>query len=46
MDRDESIATLAGGQGSHMLSGLAAADGLAVVPEGVGDAGTQVQRWT
>ena len=38
------VATLAGGQGSHMLSGLAAADGLAIVPEGVGDveAGTEV----
>jgi molybdopterin molybdotransferase len=28
-------ASLAGGQGSHVLSALAAADGLAVVPEGV-----------
>jgi molybdopterin molybdotransferase len=38
------IAMLAGGQGSHMLSGLAAADGLAIVPEGVGDmdAGAEV----
>ena len=38
------IATLAGGQGSHMLSGLAAADGLAIVPEGVGvlEAGAEV----
>jgi molybdenum cofactor synthesis domain-containing protein len=38
------VATLAGGQGSHMLSGLAAADGLAIVPEGVGnvDAGAEV----
>jgi molybdenum cofactor synthesis domain-containing protein len=29
------VARLAGGQGSHVLSGLAAADGLAVVPEEV-----------
>ena len=38
------MAMLAGGQGSHMLSGLAAADGLAIVPEGVGDmdAGAEV----
>ena len=38
------VATLAGGQGSHMLSGLAAANGLAIVPEGVGDleAGAEV----
>ena len=38
------VAMLAGGQGSHMLSGLAAADGLAIVPEGVGDmdAGAEV----
>jgi molybdopterin molybdotransferase len=38
------VARLAGGQGSHVLSGLAAADGLAVVPEGVGrvEAGTEV----
>ena len=27
------MAVLAGGQGSHVLSALAAADGLAVVPE-------------
>jgi molybdopterin molybdotransferase len=38
------IARLAGGQGSHMLSGLAAADGLAIVPEGIGqlEAGAEV----
>ncbi len=44
-DRQGSFtARLAGGQGSHMLSGLAAADGLAVVPVGVGDvdAGAEV----
>ena len=29
------VARLAGGQGSHVLSALAAADGLAVIPEGV-----------
>jgi molybdenum cofactor synthesis domain-containing protein len=41
---DGPVARLAGGQGSHMLSGLVAANGLAVVPEGVGrvDAGTEV----
>jgi molybdopterin molybdotransferase len=39
---------LAGGQGSHMLSALAAADALAVIPEQVGRvvAGTEVElRW-
>ncbi len=38
------LASLAGGQGSHMLSGLAAADGLAIVPQGIGelDAGVEV----
>jgi molybdenum cofactor synthesis domain-containing protein len=38
-------ARLAGGQGSHVLSGLAAANGLAVVPEGIGrvEAGTELQ---
>jgi molybdopterin molybdotransferase len=37
-------ATVAGGQGSHVLSALAAADGLAIVPEGVGSlaAGAEV----
>jgi molybdopterin molybdotransferase len=30
-------ASLAGGQGSHVLSALAAADGLAIVPEGVAE---------
>jgi molybdenum cofactor synthesis domain-containing protein len=46
--RDEQgrvIARLAGGQGSHVLSALAAADALAVVPEDVGglDAGAEVE---
>jgi molybdopterin molybdotransferase len=38
-------ASLAGGQGSHMLSALALADGLAVIPEGPGEvpAGTVVE---
>jgi molybdopterin biosynthesis enzyme len=38
------VARLAGSQGSHMLSGLAASNGLAVVPEGMGrvEAGTEV----
>jgi molybdopterin molybdotransferase len=38
---------LAGGQGSHMLSALAAADGLAVVPEDVVGlpAGAEVDVW-
>ena len=38
---------LAGGQGSHVISALAAADGLAVVPESVGDqaAGAPVELW-
>ena len=38
-------AALAGGQGSHVLSALAAADGLAVVPEGVNGlpAGAEVE---
>jgi molybdopterin molybdotransferase len=38
---------LAGGQGSHVLSALAASDGLAVVPETVEtvDAGTEVELW-
>jgi molybdenum cofactor synthesis domain-containing protein len=37
-------ARLAGVQGSHVLSGLAAANGLAVIPEGMGraEAGTEV----
>jgi molybdopterin molybdotransferase len=39
------VARLAGGQGSHVLSALAAANGLAVVPEGMGrvDAGTELE---
>jgi molybdenum cofactor synthesis domain-containing protein len=38
------VVRLAGSQGSHALSGLAASDGLAVVPEGMGrvEAGTEV----
>ena len=39
---------LAGGQGSHVLSALAAADALAVVPEplATAEAGTEVElRW-
>jgi molybdopterin molybdotransferase len=41
------IARLSGGQGSHVLTALAAANGLAVVPEGVGEAtaGTEVDVW-
>jgi molybdopterin molybdotransferase len=41
---DRLVARLAGGQGSHVLSALALADGLAVVPEETVDvvAGTQV----
>jgi molybdopterin molybdotransferase len=39
------LAALAGGQGSHVLSALAAADGLAIVPEDVGGlpAGSEVE---
>lgn len=39
------VARLAGVQGSHVLSGLAAANGLAVIPEGMGrvQAGTEVE---
>ncbi|MBA3778748.1 MAG: molybdopterin molybdotransferase MoeA [Chloroflexi bacterium] len=47
-DREDGlIARLAGAQGSHVLSALAAADGLAVVPEGVSslEAGAQVEVW-
>ena len=39
---------LAGGQGSHVISALAAADALAVVPEALerAEAGTEVElRW-
>jgi len=41
------VARLAGGQGSHVLSALAAADALAVVPEDRDElpAGTQVEVW-
>jgi molybdopterin molybdotransferase len=43
----EWVAHLAGAQGSHVLSALAAADGLAVVAENVDDlpAGAQVEVW-
>jgi molybdopterin molybdotransferase len=43
----ERLAHLAGGQGSHVLSALAAADGLAVVAENVDGlpAGAQVEVW-
>lgn len=34
---DETLVELAGGQGSHMLSALAAADAFAVIPVGTGD---------
>jgi molybdopterin molybdotransferase len=39
------VAALSGGQGSHVLSALALADGLAVIPEGPGEvpAGTEVE---
>lgn len=42
---DGRLARLAGGQGSHMLSALAAANGLAIVPEGMGrvEAGTELE---
>lgn len=42
------LARLAGGQGSHVLSALAAADGLAIVPEGLPglSAGSEVDVWT
>ena len=38
---------LAGGQGSHVMTALAAADALAVVPEAVDalDAGSEVDLW-
>jgi len=41
------LAALAGGQGSHVLSALAAADALAVVPEEVREmpAGAEVEVW-
>ena len=43
----ERVALLAGGQGSHVLSALAAADGLAVVPEDLDGlpAGAEVDVW-
>jgi molybdopterin molybdotransferase len=41
------IARLAGGQGSHVLSALAAADALAVLPEAVRElpAGAEIEVW-
>lgn len=41
------IARLSGGQGSHVVSALAAADALAIVPEGieVAEPGTEVEVW-
>jgi molybdopterin molybdotransferase len=44
-DSGAPVARLAGGQGSHVLSALAASDGLAVVPEGMGrvEAGTELE---
>jgi molybdopterin molybdotransferase len=36
-EADRYRASLAGGQGSHVISALAAADGLAVVPEGIAE---------
>lgn len=41
------VASLSGGQGSHMISALAAADALAVVPEGIEalEAGSEVEIW-
>jgi molybdopterin molybdotransferase len=41
------LARLSGGQGSHVISALAAAEALAVVPEGisVAEAGTEVEVW-
>ena len=41
------LARLAGGQGSHVLSALAAADGLAIVPEGIAGlpSGSEVDVW-
>jgi molybdopterin molybdotransferase len=44
---DQVLAEPTGGQGSHMLAGLAAANGLAVVPEDVTelDAGAPVTVW-
>ena len=43
-DAGAPVARLAGSQGSHVLSGLAASNGLAIVPEGMGrvEAGTEV----
>jgi len=41
------VARLSGGQGSHVVSALAAADALAIVPEGtaVAEAGSEVEVW-
>jgi molybdopterin molybdotransferase len=44
---DRWVATPTGGSGSHLLAGLAAANGLAIIPEGATDvsAGTPVLTW-
>jgi molybdopterin molybdotransferase len=41
------LASSAGGQGSHVISALATADGLAIIPEGVDrlEAGAEVEVW-
>ena len=41
------VARLSGGQGSHVITALAAADALAIVPEGpaVVEAGSEVEVW-
>ncbi len=41
------VARLSGGQGSHVITALAAADALAIVPEGtaVAEAGSEVEVW-
>ena len=46
-ERGRVLVRLAGGQGSHVLSALAAADGLAVVPEASDtlEAGSEVDLW-
>jgi len=44
---DLPVARLSGGQGSHVVTALAAADALAVVPEGIAaaEAGSEVEVW-
>ncbi len=46
-DAGRAVVRLAGGQGSHVLSSLAAADGLAIVPEAMAavPAGTELDLW-